>query len=306
MWLTRLTSTCNFDTQPFAPAPDLVMAMQSSPTHRTTSEISRSDHDEMHEYTKTEQHQPQRSGKQHVADTRGDTERANWWDTTHEACQIFGARDRTTQTTPGRTSKLMDPRAALVRRPTSTYKHSRRFVRITMIRHASPLAPARETVFDNGRKTRAHVNHMVGNCLCAAPHKHNRVSNDLHPLTQRHIMKTNDRQSSRTLTHGPRNHDHIRTCRKIRIDNSLNWCRPWSTVRCADTADAYDTTHILRFVSIGQFHVPLSPRRSGAVTYPHCPKEKQHATRQQKHKTCQHTRTHNKQAAICHHRTMSM
>ena len=68
-------------------------------------------------------------------------------------------------------------------------------------------------------------------------------------------------------------------------------------MRCADTADTYDTTHILRFVSTGQFHVPLSPRRSGAVTCPHCPKEQQHGTRQQKHKTCQHTRTCNTQAA---------
>ena len=41
-------------------------------------------------------------------DTHGDTERTNCSDTTPEACQIFGARDRTTQTTPERTSKLMD------------------------------------------------------------------------------------------------------------------------------------------------------------------------------------------------------
>ena len=41
-------------------------------------------------------------------------------------------------------------------------------------------------------------------------------------------------------------------------------------MRCADTADTYDTTHILRFVSIGQFHVPLPPRSSSCVTYPHC------------------------------------
>ena len=133
-------------------------------------------------------------------------------------------------------------------------------MRITMFRHASPLPPERENMFDNGRKTRAHVNHMVGNCLCAAPHKHNLVSNDLHPLTQRHIMKTNDRQSSRTPAHGRRHNNHTRTWRKIRIDNSQNWCRTWNTVRCADTADTYDTTHILHFVSIDQFHVPLSPR----------------------------------------------
>ena len=61
---------------------------------------------------------------------------------------------------------------------------------------------------------------MVCKCWCKAPHRHNRVSNELHPLTQRHIMKTNDRQSSRTLAHGPRNNDHTRTCRKIRINNS--------------------------------------------------------------------------------------
>ena len=62
----------------------------------------------MHECTKTEQHHPQRGGKWHVAVTRGDTERTNWWDNTPEAYQIFGTRDRTTQTTPEQTSELMD------------------------------------------------------------------------------------------------------------------------------------------------------------------------------------------------------
>ena len=198
----------------------------------------------------------------------------------------------------------MDPRAALVRRPTSTYRHSRRLVRNTMFRHASPLPPERENVFDNGRKTRAHVNHMVGNCWCAAPHKHNRVSNDLHPLTQRHIMKTNDRQSSRTLTHGPRNHDHTRTCRKIRNDRSQIGVE--LGLRCAARIPRTHTTphQILCVVSIGQFHVPLSPRKSGAVTYPHCPKERQHATRPQK---TQNLPTHsNTQHTSRHHRTMSM
>ena len=130
-----------------------------------------------------------------------------------------------------------------------------------MFRHASPMP---ENVFGNGRKTRAQVNHMVGNCWCGAPHRHNRVSNEVQPLTQRHIMKTNGRHSSRTLTRGRRHNNHTRTWRKIRIDSSQNWCRTWTTVRCADPADTYDTTQILRVVSIGQFHVPLSPRRSGA------------------------------------------
>ena len=213
----------------------------------------------MHECTKTEQHQPRRSGKQHVAHTRGVTERTNWWDTTPAAIQIFGTRDRTTQTTPERTSKLMDTRAALVRRPTS--RHSRRFVAGASSRHESLLLIAK-TYLTMAEETQAQVNHMVGKCWCKTPHKHNRVSYELHPLIQRHIMKTNDRQSSRTLTHGPRNNNHNRTCR-----------RTWITLRCADTANTYDTTHILRFVSIGLFHVPLSPRRSGAVTYPHGPKK---------------------------------
>ena len=91
-----------------------------------------------------------------------------------------------------------------------------------MFRHASPLIPEREgkRILTMAEKTRPHVNFLVDNCWCKAPHKHNRVSNVLHPLTQRHIMKTNDQQSGRTLTHGPRNNNHTRTCCKIRIDSS--------------------------------------------------------------------------------------
>ena len=171
----------------------------------------------MHECTKTEQHQPRRSGKQHVAHTRGVTERTNWWDTTPAAIQIFGTRDRTTQTTPERTSKLMDTRAALVRRPTS--RHSRRFVAGASSRHESLLLIAK-TYLTMAEETQAQVNHMVGKCWCKTPHKHNRVSYELHPLIQRHIMKTNGRQSNRTLAHGPRNNNHNRTCRANTYDSS--------------------------------------------------------------------------------------
>ena len=168
---------------------------------------------------KLKKHQPQRSGKQHIAHTRGVTERTNWWDTTPAAIQIFGTRDRTTQTTPERTSKLMDTRAALVRRPTSTCRHSRRFVAGASSRHES-LLPKGKTFLTVAIETRAHVNHMVGNCWCEPPHKRKRASNDLHPPTQRHAKTQNDRQSSRTPAHGPRNDNHNRTCRKIRIDIS--------------------------------------------------------------------------------------
>ena len=41
--VTRLTSTWNFETQPFGQAPDFVMVMQNTPTHITKAEISRSE-----------------------------------------------------------------------------------------------------------------------------------------------------------------------------------------------------------------------------------------------------------------------
>ena len=41
--VTRLTSTWNFETQPFGQAPDFVMAMQNTPTHITKAEMSRSE-----------------------------------------------------------------------------------------------------------------------------------------------------------------------------------------------------------------------------------------------------------------------
>ena len=134
---------------------------------------------------------------------------------------------------------------------------------------------------------------MVGKCWCKAPHKHNRVSPDLHPLLQRHIMKTNDRQSSRPLTHGPRNNNHNRTCR-----------RTWITLRCADTADTYDPTHVSSAKS-----VPLSPRRSGVVTYPHGPKKSnmQHDNKNTKHaNTLENTRNKPQTATTAPKRTASV
>ena len=233
----------------------------------------------MHECT-TQQLQPQRSGKKHIADTRGIAERTNWWEMTPEAIQIFLEH------------AITQPRQPRDREPSSSWTHEPHWSADQRQHADTPIGLSELPCSDTRRhwllrgktyltmaaETQAQVNHMVGECWCKAPHKHNRVSHELHPLIQRHIMKTNDRQSSRTLTHGPRNNSHNRTCR-----------RTWITLRHADTADTYDTTHILRLVSIGQFHVPLSPQRSGAVTYPHGPKKKQHATRQQKHKTCQHT-----------------
>ena len=134
VWMTRLTSTCNFDTKPFGPAPDFVMLMQSSPIseQRRRSHAQRPRRDEC---TKTQQHQPQRSGKKHVADTRGIAERTNWWETTPEAHQIFGTRDRTTQTTtPERTLNHVGTRATFVRSPPLAYtRQSRRPVTITNI-----------------------------------------------------------------------------------------------------------------------------------------------------------------------------
>ena len=97
-----------------------------------------------------------------------------------------------------------------------------------------------KTYLTMAEETQAQVNHMVGNCSFEPPHKRKRASNELYPLTERHIMKTNDRQSSRTLAHGPRNNDHTRTCRKTRIDSETNSVELGS--RCAALMPRTHTT----------------------------------------------------------------
>ena len=115
------------------------------------------------------------------------------------------------QTTPDRTSKIMDPRAALVRRPTSTYRHSRRLVRITSFRHASPLPPERENVIDRGRRNAGISQTCRGQLLVRTTTE---AQAGLKCQTQRHTMKKNDRQSSHPPTRGRRHNNHTRTWRQ--------------------------------------------------------------------------------------------
>ena len=206
------------------------------------------------------------------------------------------ARDRTTQTTPERTSKL-------IRRPTSTCRHSRRFVAGASSRHES-LLPKGKTFLTVAEETRAHVQLVVASCWCEPPHKRKRASNDLHPPTQRHAKTQSGRQSSHKLAHGPRNDNHNRTCRKIRIDNSQLGVE--LGLRCASLIPRTHTTPHTSCASCPSANSMFHSHREGVVPQ-HIRIERQHATRPQKiHKTCQHTRTHNKQAAICHLRTISM
>ena len=146
-----------------------------------------------------------------------------------------------------------------------------------------------KTYLTMAEETGAHVNHMVCKCWCKAPHKHNRVSNELHPLTQRHIMKTNDRQSSQTLTRGRRHNNHKRTCCKIRTDSSQIDVE--LGLRCAALIPRRHTTPHTSCASCPPANSMFHSHREGVV--PHCPKERKHATRPQKTQNLPtHLKTH--------------
>ena len=219
-WLTRLTSTCNFDTQPFGPAPDFVMLIQNTPTHLTKAEISRSETTTRCMNAQKLNNTNLNAAASSMLLTHVETQSAPTGGIIHLKPVRFLehaiAQPKPRQREPP-SSWTHEPHwSADQRQPTDTPVGLLELPCSDTRRHWLLKGKTYSTVAE---ETGAHVNHMVGNCWCQAPHKHNRVSNDLHPLTQRHIMKTNDRQSSRTLTHGPRNDNHTRTCRKIGTDN---------------------------------------------------------------------------------------
>ena len=162
----------------------------------------------------------------------------------------------------------MDTRAALVRRPTSTCRHSRRFVAGASSRHES-LLPKGKTFLTVAEETRAHVQLVVASCWCEPPHKRKRASHELasaHSEARQDTERPTIQPQTRARTTQRQSQPNVSQDTNRQF---TTWCRTWITVRFADTANTYDTTHILRLVSIGQLHVPLSPRRSGAVTDPH-------------------------------------
>ena len=116
-------------------------------------------------------------------------------------------------------------------------------------------------------------------------------------------MKTNDRQTSRTLAHGPRNNDHTRTCRKTRIDSSQIGVELGS--RCAALMPRTHTTPHTSCASCPSAYSMFHSHREGVVP--------QHIRTVQKKSSMQHDNKNTKHANTlentrskpknCHHRT---